>query len=256
MKILLVLLLLSPFAFAQEAQEDIFNISTVSETFGLFTAGLEQVTAEAAVQNIEGWQARLEATGDENLASLSEDLGAFAEALQASSPEGAAIAEQLVSLGERTGEIASSVEDEDLARRLTTLAYVLQEAGRTVQEEPQADLSNVVPVVPPILGRTAQFLQGDLANASLAAALLNIEAWQGRILTNVESDAGTQLVDDLERLQNALQMEEADQAELGEIFGALAQDTRAVAETVDPALQNALERFAGLLEGAGGGSAN
>ena len=255
MKILLVLLVLSPFAFAQE-QEDVFNVSTVSETFGLFTAGFEQVTAEAAVQNIEGWQARLEATGDENLASLSEDLGAFAEALQASSPDSAAIAEQLVNLGERTGEIAANAGDEDVARRLTTLAYVLQEAGRTVQENPQAELSNVVPVVPPILGRTAQFLQGDLANASLAAALLNIEAWQGRILTNVESDAGTQLVDDLERLQDALQMEQVDQAGLGEIFSALAQDTRAVAETVDPALQNALTNFAGLLEGAGGQGAN
>ena len=254
MRILAILVVLASFALAQE-QEDVFNVSTVSETFGLFTAGFEQVTAEAAVRNIEGWQARLEATGDENLASLSEDLGAFAEALQAS-PEGAAIAEQLVNLGERTGEIAANVGDEDVARRLTTLAYVLQEAGRTVQEDPQAELSNVVPVVPPILGRTAQFLQGDLADASLAAALLNIEAWQGRILTNVESDAGTQLVNDLERLQDALQMQEVDQAGLGEIFGALAQDTRAVAETVDPALQNALTSFAGLLENAGGQGAN
>ena len=249
---------LLPVAFAQETggaqtggSQEVYNISTVSETFGLFTMGLGQASAQAAVQNIQGWQARLEATGDEQLVSLSGDLGSLAEALQAASPDSAAIAEQLVGLGEQTDEIASNVDDEDLARRLSTLSYVLQEVGQTVQQQPQADLSNVIPVVPPVLGRTAQFLQGDLANASLAAALLNIEAWQGRILTNVEGDAAEQLVEDLEELQNALQAEQPDQAQLGELFSSLAESTRGVAEEVDPALQDALEGFAGVLESAG-----
>ena len=254
---LVLSLLVLPFATAQDTpSQDVFNISTVSDTFGLFTMGLEQASVQAAVQNIQGWQARLEATGEETLTNLSSDLGGLAEALQASSPDNAAVAEQLVNLGERTRDIAANAGDEDLTRRLSTLAYVLQEAGETVQSQPQADPSNVIPVVPPILGQTAQFLQGDLTNASRAAALLNVEAWQGRILTNVESPAGTQLVDDLGRLEDALQTEQVDQAQLSDIFTSLAQGTREVAQTVDPALQNALESFAGLLENAGQQNAN
>ena len=67
-KVLLVGLL--PIALAQETggaqtggSEEVYNVSTVSETFGLFTMGLAQASAQAAVQNIQGWQARLEATG-------------------------------------------------------------------------------------------------------------------------------------------------------------------------------------------------
>ncbi len=115
-----VLAISAVFALAQS------DVPTVDETIAALQGGVTAIPAEAAVANIEGWQAQLEGSDDPAVQELASQLGELSTALQADTLDGAAIGGLLVSLGE--GTIAAAGGDAGL----TELGGLLTEAGSSL----------------------------------------------------------------------------------------------------------------------------
>ena len=112
-----VLALSAFFAFAQS------DVPTVDGTIAALQGGLTAVPLDAAVANIEGWEAQLSGSPDSTLQTIAIQLGELKEALQADTINGTAVGQLLRSLGEGTVEAASG------NAQLTDLGNLLVEAG-------------------------------------------------------------------------------------------------------------------------------
>ena len=107
---------------------------TVGGTIEALEGGLANLPAEQAISNIEGWQMRLESTGDPALLAIAEQLEELKAALQTESVDQASVGLLLTELGGRTSDAAQSAQGEEAAQ-LVSLGTLLSDAG--------ADLSGV-----------------------------------------------------------------------------------------------------------------
>ena len=106
---------------------------TVGETVELFDEGILEVAPERALENIQGWQARLRETDDPALMGIADTLGELESALQAGA-DGTAAAVLLSELGEQTRAVAETAElDADLAAELDLLASLLVQVGQQLE---------------------------------------------------------------------------------------------------------------------------
>ena len=82
----------------------------------------------AAVDNINAWQAELEASGDEALQSIANDLGELKNQLGQMPPNGSEVGATLTRLGEQTTQAAANAEA-GIAEQLNQLGSLLSDAG-------------------------------------------------------------------------------------------------------------------------------
>ncbi|MGI9176100.1 MAG: hypothetical protein ACR2GR_12375 [Rhodothermales bacterium] len=82
----------------------------------------------AAVDNINAWQAELEASGDEALQGIASDLGELKNQLSQMPPNGGEVGQTLTRLGEQTTQAAASAEA-GVAEQLNQLGSLLSDAG-------------------------------------------------------------------------------------------------------------------------------
>ena len=225
------------------------NTSTVRGTLDLFAEGLSNVTVGGVVQNIEGWQARLRAAEDAQLALIAAELEELKAELQSGSVDRAAVSTLLSSLGEQTVAAADAASP-GLQDRLTVLGAFLQDLGEVAQAQPAPQPTAAIPVVPPTIPATAALLQSNVAQVPLVVSLINIAGWQQR-LQGLGDPALEPIAETLSTLQSQLQAETPDQGALSETLDTLAAQTLTVAQTAGPGLSDSLTRFAALLEGLG-----
>ena len=118
--LLLVAALLTLVAFAQT------ETPTVDETIAALEGGVTSIPLDAALANIEGWQATLEASDDTAVQALGAQLGELATALQAETIDAAEVSGLLTSLGE--GTVAAAAGD----AQLESLGNLLMQAGSSL----------------------------------------------------------------------------------------------------------------------------
>ena len=82
----------------------------------------------AAVDNINAWQAELEASGDEALQGIASDLGELKNQLSQMPPNGSEVGATMTRLGEQTTQAAANA-DAGVAEQLNQLGSLLSDAG-------------------------------------------------------------------------------------------------------------------------------
>ena len=87
-----VLILSVVFALAQS------DSPTVDETISTLQSGLTAIPLDAAISNIEGWQAQLDGSSDAAVQDISSQLGELKTALQADTIDGTEVGGLLVRL--------------------------------------------------------------------------------------------------------------------------------------------------------------
>ena len=112
-----ILALSAVFALAQS------DAPTVQGTIDTLKGGLTAIPVDAAVANIEGWEAQLGGSSDPAVQSIASQLGELKTALQADSIDGAQVGSLLVSLGQGTTAAAGGDSG------LTELGNLLTQAG-------------------------------------------------------------------------------------------------------------------------------
>lgn len=98
---------------------------SVEETISALEGGVENLDAEVALENIQGWQQRLSSLDDPDLEPLITSLDQFATALRIGSPEAGNI---LARLGEQTTRVAEGLNGAQ-AESLKRLGELLSQAA-------------------------------------------------------------------------------------------------------------------------------
>ncbi len=99
---------------------------TLENTISALEGGVENLPLEAAVSNIEGWQAALSEAGYNDVA---DELGALAAALQADPVDTEEVNSLLLGLGAQTTAAADNATDEETSSQLARLGSFLTELG-------------------------------------------------------------------------------------------------------------------------------
>jgi hypothetical protein len=94
--------------------------------------GVRSLAIGRAVSEVEGWQKKLEASGDPGLQPIAGALGELKELLTAETLDGGAIGRLLVDLGDRAQAVAVSGTASPVADRLQLLSQLLTDEGRSV----------------------------------------------------------------------------------------------------------------------------
>jgi hypothetical protein len=89
---------------------------------------------ERAVSEVDGWQKRLEASGDPGLQPIADNLGELKELLTAETIDAGATGRLLVDLGDQTQAVAVSGTASPVADRLQLLSTILTDEGRLTVE--------------------------------------------------------------------------------------------------------------------------
>lgn len=96
--------------------------------------GVRRVAIPRAVEEIDNWREKLEASGDPGLQPIAGELGRLKELLTADNLDEVAIGRLLVDIGDRTQAVAVSGTASPVADRLQLLSTVLTDEGRTMLE--------------------------------------------------------------------------------------------------------------------------
>ena len=108
----------------------------LDRTVAFLQGGVEQISIEAALPVIEGWQQRLEeASGSPELLAVAENLAALKTQLSASDPDPAAVGELLVTLGEQVQVVANGDVEPLISDRLSQLSVMLETEGSSLSGE-------------------------------------------------------------------------------------------------------------------------
>lgn len=105
--------------------------STVASLLG----GVQRLGIEAALPVIEGWEQRLAASGDSELAPVAENLGALRAQLSASDFDQSAVGRLLSELGAQTQRLANSDIQIEVADKLSQLSVLLSSEGDSLSGE-------------------------------------------------------------------------------------------------------------------------
>ncbi len=109
---------------------------TVESTVELFDGGITEVPLDAALANIQGWEATLREADNPDLTAIADNLEQLATALQADPVDGAEVADLLSQLGDQTRTAAEGADvDEDTASQLSLLASLLTQVGQQLSGE-------------------------------------------------------------------------------------------------------------------------
>ena len=245
---LLLLVALLPGTLAQDT-------STVEGTVELFDEGILEASPEAALANVQGWEATLRASDDPALVAIADNLAALADALQAESVDQAAAADLFATLGEQTTAAAEANPD---AEGVSQIGSLLTQ----VSQQLMGDITPTGGALPetggdatggaeaPTLEGTIAALEDDVATIPLEQASSLIAGWE-TTLRAAEDETLAGIADDLAALQTELQGEEMDLYEVRDIVGALGEQTLLIATNAEGETATMLERLGTLLTDLG-----
>jgi hypothetical protein len=97
--------------------------------------GVRQVAIERAISEVDGWQKKLEASGDPGLQPIAANLRELKELLVAEELDVEEIGRLLVELGDQTQAVAVSGTASPIADKLQLLSRLLTDEGRTMRGE-------------------------------------------------------------------------------------------------------------------------
>jgi hypothetical protein len=104
-------------------------------TTAALNEGVRSLAIQRAISEVDGWQKRLEASGDPLLQPIVDNLGELKELLAAETLDGGAIGRLLVDLGDQTQAVAVSGSATPVADRLQLLSTMLTGEGRYMTQE-------------------------------------------------------------------------------------------------------------------------
>jgi hypothetical protein len=114
--------------------EDLIKNEDFDSTTSALREGVRGLAIERAVSEVDGWQKRLEASGDPGLQPIADNLGELKELLTAETLDAGAIGRLLVDLGDQTQAVAVSGTASPVADRLQLLSTILTDEGRLTVE--------------------------------------------------------------------------------------------------------------------------
>ena len=106
----------------------------LDSTTSLLRDGAESAGIEGAMSEIDGWQRKLEASGDPGLRPIADQLRQLRELLAAETLDTEAIGRVVLDLGDRTQAVAVSGTASPVADRLQLLSQMLTDDGRAFLE--------------------------------------------------------------------------------------------------------------------------
>ena len=115
------------------AEEEHITAGDLSRLLELFRGRVYRASIEKAIEEIEGWQRKLEATGGPDLASIAENLGQLRTLLAADHLDADAVGWLLSELGEQTVRVGGSGVPEAVDERLQRLGGLLDADGRMLR---------------------------------------------------------------------------------------------------------------------------
>ena len=102
----------------------------IDETISALDGGVNTLAMDAALNQIEGWPLRLEASGVPELQPIADDLARLDDNLTSNDVDAGAVGGILADLGEQVRGAASTDVGRPVSRRLETLAGILSGDGR------------------------------------------------------------------------------------------------------------------------------
>ncbi len=114
-------------------EEEGITVGDLSRLLELFRGRVYRASIEKAIEEIEGWQRKLEATGGPDLASIAENLGQLRTLLAADNLDADAVGLLLSELGEQTVKVGGSGVPEAVDERLQRLGGLLDADGRMLR---------------------------------------------------------------------------------------------------------------------------
>lgn len=110
--------------------------TALDATVASLQGGVERLGVAAALPVIEGWERRLAASGDPELAPVAENLGALRTLLAADDPDPATVGRLMSTLGDQVQRVANSDVQIEVADRLSQLSVLLTSEGDSLSGEP------------------------------------------------------------------------------------------------------------------------
>lgn len=109
--------------------------AALDSTVASLQGGVQRLGIEAALPVIEGWEGRLAASGNPELAPIAENLGELRIQLSASDLDQAAVGRLLADLGDQAQRLANSDIQIEVADRLSQLSALLSVEGDSLSGE-------------------------------------------------------------------------------------------------------------------------
>ncbi len=97
--------------------------------------GVRQVAIERAISEVDGWQNKLEASGDPGLQPIANNLGELKRLLAADNLDVEAVSRLLIELGDQTQAVVVSGTASQVADKLQLLSRLLTDEGRSMRGE-------------------------------------------------------------------------------------------------------------------------
>lgn len=108
--------------------------ATLDRTVASLGGGIRQLGVEAALPEITGWEERLAASGDPELASVAGTLADLRVQMQGGGFDPVTVGALLMSLGAQTAQVADAGVGSQVADRLSRLASLLGEEGNALTD--------------------------------------------------------------------------------------------------------------------------
>ena len=115
------------------AEEEGITVGDLSGLLELFRGRVYRASIEKAIEEIDGWQRKLEAAGGPDLAPIAENLGRLRRLLAADHLDADAVGWLLSELGEQTVRVGGSGVPPAMDERLQRLGGLLDADGRMLR---------------------------------------------------------------------------------------------------------------------------
>lgn len=115
------------------AEEPRITVGDLSRLLELFRGRVYRASIEKAIEEVEGWQRKLEAIGGPDLAPIAENLGRLRALLAADRLDADAVGWLLSELGEQTVRVGGSSVPAAVDERLQRLGGLLDADGRMLR---------------------------------------------------------------------------------------------------------------------------
>lgn len=102
----------------------------IDETVSMLDGGIKNLAMNAALNQIEGWRLRLEASGVPELQPIADGLGRLQNHLTSDEVDAGAVGGILADLGDQVLGVASTDIGRPVSGRLEALAGILSDEGR------------------------------------------------------------------------------------------------------------------------------
>ena len=114
-------------------EEEGITVGDLSRLLELFRGRVYRASIEKAIEEVEGWQRKLEAMGGPDLAPIAENLGQLKTLLAAGELDAEAIGWLLSELGEQTVRVGGGGVPLAMDERLQRLGGLLDADGRMLR---------------------------------------------------------------------------------------------------------------------------